>query len=250
MIGFFRRIRKKLADDNKPFKYLRYAIGEIVLVVIGILIALQINNWNQNRIERLKEFEILQDLSNELKSDLKFNLWTLELNNQSRKSMEIIRNSLETNLPYHDSLSKHFSLSTFIVYPQLNGSVFETLKSEGLDLISNKTLRDSIVRTYGWRKLWISDQKDSYKDFMMDAAKNTLNTRFHDFWNADMNKVTNSRMIPLNYESLKTDQKYLYLIKSLLNLNYFYIDWPFQETITDINNLLRILEKELDNDKK
>lgn len=50
MIGFFRKIRKKLADDNKPAKYFRYAIGEILLVVIGILIALQVNNWNQDRI--------------------------------------------------------------------------------------------------------------------------------------------------------------------------------------------------------
>ena len=46
MINFFRKIRKKMADDSKPMKYLRYAIGEILLVVIGILIAIQINNWN------------------------------------------------------------------------------------------------------------------------------------------------------------------------------------------------------------
>ena len=58
MIPFFRKIRKKLADDNKPIKYLRYAIGEIVLVVIGILIALQINNWNQNRIQLKQEQKI------------------------------------------------------------------------------------------------------------------------------------------------------------------------------------------------
>ena len=52
MINFFRKIRRQLADDNKPVKYIRYAIGEIVLVVIGILIALQINNWNQGRIKQ------------------------------------------------------------------------------------------------------------------------------------------------------------------------------------------------------
>ena len=49
MINFFRKTRKKLADDNKFFKYWRYAIGEIVLVVVGILIALSINNWNEGR---------------------------------------------------------------------------------------------------------------------------------------------------------------------------------------------------------
>ncbi|MCW5516161.1 DUF6090 family protein [Muriicola sp. Z0-33] len=47
MINFFRKIHKKLADDNKPLKYMKYAIGEIVLVVIVIFIALQINNWNE-----------------------------------------------------------------------------------------------------------------------------------------------------------------------------------------------------------
>ena len=49
MIPFFRKIRKKMADDNKPMKYMRYAVGEIALVVIGILIALQINTWNEGR---------------------------------------------------------------------------------------------------------------------------------------------------------------------------------------------------------
>ena len=47
MIKFLRKTRRKLADDNKLFKYSRYAIGEIVLVVVGILIALSINNWNE-----------------------------------------------------------------------------------------------------------------------------------------------------------------------------------------------------------
>ena len=63
MINFFRKTRKKLADDNKPLKYLRYAIGEIVLVVIGILIALQINNWNEGRKDRVLEKKLLENLT-------------------------------------------------------------------------------------------------------------------------------------------------------------------------------------------
>lgn len=69
MIKFFRKIRKKLSDDNKPLKYMRYAIGEIVLVVIGILIALQINNWNDNGLkkEQLNTFfvRLAEDLQND-----------------------------------------------------------------------------------------------------------------------------------------------------------------------------------------
>ena len=62
MIPFFRKIRKQFADENRPFKYLRYAIGEIVLVVIGILIALQINNWNENQIRDGERITLLQNL--------------------------------------------------------------------------------------------------------------------------------------------------------------------------------------------
>jgi len=57
MIRFFRTIRKKLIEEDNVRKYLLYAVGEILLVVIGILIALQINNWNENRKNRILENE-------------------------------------------------------------------------------------------------------------------------------------------------------------------------------------------------
>ena len=62
MIPFFRKIRKKMADDNQFFKYSRYAIGEITLVVVGILIALYINNWNEERKERKTEHLVLTEI--------------------------------------------------------------------------------------------------------------------------------------------------------------------------------------------
>jgi hypothetical protein len=69
MIGFFRRIRKKLADQNKFLQYSRYAIGEIVLVVIGILIALSINNWNEGRKNDLKETLLIKNIVEDLSLD-------------------------------------------------------------------------------------------------------------------------------------------------------------------------------------
>ena len=71
MIKFFRQIRYKLMSENKTSKYFKYAIGEIILVVIGILIALQINNWNEAKKTKQKEelalLEILSDLEYSIK---------------------------------------------------------------------------------------------------------------------------------------------------------------------------------------
>ena len=71
MLTFFRKIRKSLIDSSSARKYLLYAVGEIALVVIGILIALQINNWNEWRKDRIKESKSLQEI-----------IETLELNVQ------------------------------------------------------------------------------------------------------------------------------------------------------------------------
>jgi len=105
MIPFFRKVRKKLADDNKPFKYLRYAVGEIVLVVIGILIALQINNKNQQRISFNEEQVLLKNLKNDFTNRLD----ELEFLNFGRQNaVEVIEQlmSLRDNPPknYDDNV--------------------------------------------------------------------------------------------------------------------------------------------------
>ena len=70
MIKFFRKIRLKLLEQNKVSKYFKYAIGEILLVMIGILLALQVNNWNENRKERLQEIILLEQLLSDFNSNL------------------------------------------------------------------------------------------------------------------------------------------------------------------------------------
>ena len=70
MIKFFRQIRFKLMETGKTSRYFKYAIGEIILVVIGILIALQINNWNENRKEQAKERTYLNNLHRDLKNQI------------------------------------------------------------------------------------------------------------------------------------------------------------------------------------
>lgn len=72
MLKFFRTIRRRLLESGSLKKYLVYAIGEILLVVIGILIALQINNWNEDRKAKANEREYLKGIKRDLEQDLVF----------------------------------------------------------------------------------------------------------------------------------------------------------------------------------
>ncbi|MCC1484287.1 DUF6090 family protein [Winogradskyella immobilis] len=93
-----------MIKENKASKYLMYAIGEIALVMIGILLALQVSNWNENRIKQQNEVKILSQLN----EDLKVNLIELKgiyesLNNSNSGGLKII-NFLTSNKPSNDSL--------------------------------------------------------------------------------------------------------------------------------------------------
>ena len=90
MISLFRKIRQKLLAQNKLTRYLVYALGEILLVVIGILIALQVSNWNENRKANIKQTELVRQLLNDAKADSVFF--------ESRIMLQQIRDTLFNNL--------------------------------------------------------------------------------------------------------------------------------------------------------
>ncbi len=149
MIKFFRKIRQKLVSENKFSKYLLYAVGEIVLVVIGILIALQINNKNQERINRDYELTMLREIRDALEKDIsnmEGGLKTIEDLKQSVIKLTTVRN--EPTYPY-DSLVYHFTkVRRGGIALVINYSPYESIKSTGLDKISNSQLRNSITNLY------------------------------------------------------------------------------------------------------
>lgn len=108
MIKIFRRIRQSYLFENKTGKYLTYAFGEIILVVIGILIALQLNNWNENRKIKTFEKDLLIGLQTQLIGDFGLINRSIEGNKRVQTSSQIILDHMDQDLPYHDSLALHF----------------------------------------------------------------------------------------------------------------------------------------------
>ena len=151
MIKFFRKIRQRLLTENKFSKYLLYAIGEIILVVVGILIALSINNWNENQKERKSERLILSEIRDNLKYDLNDFESNLAHLQNSLTSSKMLLKAFEDGIPYHDSLGFYFS--SLEIYPHFTSKIngYSLLQSKGLELIINVDLRNKITDLYETR---------------------------------------------------------------------------------------------------
>jgi len=149
MIKFFRKIRQNLLSENKFSKYLIYAIGEIFLVVVGILIALQINNWNEERKAIAREKLFLNEFKTSINKDL-FNFDRYGPRLKRKKSgLDSLSHYIQNGQDIHDSLfiKFYFQMRQGIRLGHDNGA-YEALKSSGLDYIRNDSLRASINKTY------------------------------------------------------------------------------------------------------
>ena len=141
---------------SQRWRYLKYAVGEIMLVMIGILLALQVNNWNQNRINSLSESLLLKEINTEFKfnkEELKSTVWAYvrirDQCNYLRESFPIVQNEIDK-----DSLSKALNRIRNLSSADLSmGSISTLINTSSFEIISNTELRSLLIQ---WNDL-ISD---------------------------------------------------------------------------------------------
>lgn len=157
MIKFFRKIRQRLVTDSKFGRYLLYALGEIILVVIGILIALGINNWNQNRLQANEEIKLLTSLSDELELNIqKFD----DTHSLHVARIESINEVLFTDLSNHtiQQLDSLFKLTFYSWTYNPSFSLYNSIVTSGkINIITN----DSII-------IGLSNYRDLLTDYLED----------------------------------------------------------------------------------
>ncbi|UWX53772.1 DUF6090 family protein [Maribacter litopenaei] len=235
MIKFFRKIRQQLLQENRFSKYLLYAIGEIVLVVIGILIALQISNWNENRKVDGEIVKILTEIRSNLISD------SLNIEETYSTKLEDINiqytviNKLETgNIPY-DSINYHLGRVMLARCIVLVDNGYQLIKKLGIELLQDQELRNKLTSYYTTAVKKIND--DTYDD---DYEFRTvflpyIRNHFKDYsWGKEA--------IPADYEQLKSD---LYFLTSLkINIRN---EESTLEALEEGNQAIRELLPKLDN---
>ncbi|MEZ4739298.1 MAG: DUF6090 family protein [Flavobacteriales bacterium] len=150
MIRFLRSIRQSLLAKGRITRYLAYAIGEIVLVVIGIVIALQLNNWNNEQQLKQVEIKYLKEIANNLQADSVDIQFNIDFNEVRRRAAEMVLKSLEEHEAYSDTMDQYFGNLLYTTRSVMNYSAYETLKSRGLEIISNDSLRMMITQLYSF----------------------------------------------------------------------------------------------------
>lgn len=235
MLRFFRKMRNALVPENRFGRYFLYALGEIVLVVIGIVIALQINNWNEKRKEAVFELKVL----NEIQSGLRINISALNLgikrNLEAINSCNVILNHFEKKLPYNDSLDVHFSASLQWFRPSIDNPAYEGLKSYGLHVIKNDSIRNKLEGIYEWK--WMEILNERQDEYFYGTIAPFLTDLFE-------SNEFRGRMKPYDYDALKKSKKYNHILKTLISNRE--LQSQFWERIkNDRLELADIIKKEL-----
>lgn len=189
---------------------------ETLYVIVGILIAFSLDDWNEDRKARITEIDILNELITGLRSDssnLKFNI---AQHNQAKKSCEIVLKALDEIEDYHDSLACHFAAVHYYTTLASNRGAYESLKSMGFESISNKSLRIEIIDLYDrWHTIHETNQK-ILTDDIHNLKRNFLQDYFDKFLVISPEPPYYAGdMVPLDYKQLRTDHQYKYHIRTL-----------------------------------
>jgi hypothetical protein len=237
MIPFFRKIRKKMADDNKPLKYMRYAIGEIVLVVVGILIALSINNWNENRKSNTREKKLLI----ELRANLQINVNNLNSDivkqEKSAKIIHLLLEHLDHQKPYIDSLDYYFAEADYAPDVVLTSSAFETLKSIGFELIKKDSLRKEILYLFEVTYPTLMQNTKRIEDQVWSTASVPIYQKY-------FRREIEGQAKPIDYGALLQDKEFTNMLSFRVALRKSSTSSKIQ-VVNETKKLIEFIENEL-----
>tara|TARA_R110001632_G_scaffold232735_1_gene374410 strand:- start:2338 stop:3138 length:801 start_codon:yes stop_codon:yes gene_type:complete len=257
MIKFFRHIRKSLLMENKNSRYFKYAIGEIILVVIGILIALQINNWNENRKDRKKERIYITNIQRDLKAQLKSLDRAIQGESSSFESLSNAKKSFHQNNKFvvnNKNLAEISAINDRFTFNIIDTALEEIKSSGNLDIITNSAVKDSLLKYYDELKLQaqiIANNNYQNDNTAMIKSLNLTSVMGNDLkswldFNAgigDTFKKLPENIIQLVSKSINIPNNTLVLY-NLINykrsVSYFHINLykEIEGNIRDLNNLL------------
>jgi len=245
MIPFFRKIRKTLADDNKPLKYLRYAIGEIVLVVFGILIALSINNWNEHRKSRLQEVNILTKLNTDLKANLIEIKGLKDMTEKRIKASQTILNYFEENKAIDDSLKHSFELINNDDLFNNANTTYKYIENQGVNILRNDSILSKITSMYERHFKNIENRENKNWKILTDDLRPLMDVHLEvsEPQDKDFNEEYALNK-PIDMEALSENMQFKNVIVRNMNFMLLRLRWQ-KDTLEELEDLINEVELEI-----
>jgi hypothetical protein len=259
MIKIFRRIRQRLLTENKLTKYILYAAGEILLVMIGILLALQVNNWNTNKQNRKIEQNFLKNLKVDLEIDL-YNLDSLSQDriSKSESALKLLKlpgaNSFQELLTLDSLESTVFGWTSFI--PRTTTRQ-ELISSGQLSLIQNDSIKALIlILNQQNDKIIVSREhmRREYEHYLYDRSANNKSywavIDFETSWKS-RKRIMDTTLTEKQIASFYKESQFIQndrVIKNGLKLaagNNMYIKGQYDEMKEDIETLIELINRDL-----
>ena len=238
MLFLLRKIRRKLMKKNKFTTYLFYAIGEIILVVIGILIAVSLNNLNEKRKLVQTELKMLYEINENLKECQLEIEGVLKNNSSSVNSYYLLLDHFERRLPNQDTLNRYFADLSGWSSPYLTFTAYESLKQKGVDLISNDSLRLKITQIYENHFNYLINDWDraEWRD-----SESIVGPYFSKNFSFEVRSRSAGSVIPNDYNELMNDREF----KNILTMVIANREWG-NTNCKDVLKRLSELMKEID----
>lgn len=246
MIEFFRKIRQQLLAQNKFSKYMLYAIGEIVLVVIGILIAVNVNNWNQQIAKKELEINILIEIRDNF-IDTKENIErNLALEGRLLQYCNRILDYLDNNRPYNNELDVAFGTYYWSFFVTPSNSGYEYLKQNGFNIVSNNELRKEISSVVDVDLKFVKENSERWAEHMESNISKPFHVKnFRKYFPEESNPVGDEYAKPINYEALKKNEHFKNIIAEIISTR-MWNNASLNSTLESLNNIIIMINKELD----
>jgi hypothetical protein len=216
-----------------------YATGEILLVMVGILLALQVNNWNELKQKKDVEVKLLKELAQNLKTDKASFSSGIDHNNKVVYSREIIIQAIESELPWNDSLIHHFNLFMQAEGFPVTKMGYNSLENWGTMNLSNDSIRNQIAKFYQEDISGLERAYEIFRDGYSGEYYNQLGVLID--WNIDFE---NLEFRPFNYDEFIKHKEFgrrERMIKTLI-LQY---TRNAESCLISITNLISSIEKEI-----
>ncbi|MFC7357694.1 DUF6090 family protein [Jejudonia soesokkakensis] len=253
MIKFFRHIRQRLLTENKFSKYLLYAIGEIILVVIGILIALQINNLNEERKQNKLETEYLVSLQEEFRSNLQ------ELKRVKAQNAKNLRHASElskhtgpkTPTIFDEQFSKLFwgAFINEVQYRPGTGIINEIISSGNLSIIKNRKLKKALASLDGLMlkiRFQETTEHGNQRGKIFDLADETVGLRKMEFDAFANDEIENIKFIESNLTLLQS-RKFDNLLGGFISTGSYLQDNYYNQLQQQLEEIIQIIESLVNN---